>query len=90
MIDRVERTIAERIAVEEELRELGLTTAETQTNFSWIDLGDRDEAEIVEGLGRRGVIVRAGTPLGGPGHIRVSYGTEAENQRFLAALAELL
>ncbi len=90
VIERVERTVAERISVEEQLRELGLTTAETQTNFSWIDLGDRDEAAIVEGLGKRGVIVRAGTPLGGPGHIRVSYGTEAENDRFIAALSELL
>jgi len=88
--DRVEKTVAERIDVEESLRAMGLTTAETQTNFSWIDLGDRDEAEIVEGLGRAGVIVRPGTPLGGPGHIRVSYGTPAENQRFLAALRELL
>jgi histidinol-phosphate aminotransferase len=69
---------------------MGLTTADTHTNFSWIDLGDRDEAAIVEGLGRAGVIVRAGTPLGGPGHIRVSYGTAAENQRFLAALRELI
>ncbi len=91
VIDRVERTVIERVGVEEELRELGLRTAETQTNFSWIDLGpDRDEGEIVEGLGRAGVIVRPGTPLGGPGHIRVSYGTAAENQRFLAALRGLL
>ena len=90
MIARVERTIAERIGVEEELHDLGLRTAATQTNFSWIDLGDRDEAAIVEELGKRGVIVRAGTPLGGPGHIRVTYGTEAENRRFLGALAELL
>jgi histidinol-phosphate aminotransferase len=87
---RVERTIAERIAVEEELRDLGLRTADTETNFSWIDLGDRDEDEIVEGLGRRGIIVRAGSALGGPGHIRVTYGTAAENRRFLDALAELL
>jgi histidinol-phosphate aminotransferase len=90
MISRVERTIAERVGVEEELHELGLTTADSQTNFSWIDLGGRDEEEIVTGLGKQGVIVRAGTPLGGPGHIRVSYGTEAENRRFLAALAGLL
>ena len=91
VLDRVERTIIERVEVEEELRGMGLTTAETETNFSWIDLGaDRDEAAIVEGLGRAGVIVRAGTPLGGPGHIRVSYGTAAENRRFLDALAALL
>jgi histidinol-phosphate aminotransferase len=90
VLDRVERTVIERVGVEEELHELGLRTAETQTNFSWIDLGDRDEAAIVEGLGQRGIIVRPGTPLGGPGHIRVTYGTDAENRRFLDALAELL
>jgi histidinol-phosphate aminotransferase len=87
---RVERTIIERVRVEEGLRELGLRTTETQTNFSWIDLGDADEKEVVAGLGERSIAVRPGTPLGGPGHIRVSYGTSKENDRFLAALAELL
>ena len=29
------------------LRELGFATAESQANFSWIELGDRDEAEVV-------------------------------------------
>jgi histidinol-phosphate aminotransferase len=87
---RVESTVAERLRVEEGLRELGLATAHTHANFSWIDLGDADEAEIVAGLSERQIAVRPGTPLGDPGHIRVSYGTPAENGRFLAALAELL
>jgi histidinol-phosphate/aromatic aminotransferase/cobyric acid decarboxylase-like protein len=34
------------------------------------------------------VIVRAGSALGGPGFARVTLGTEAENARFLAALAD--
>jgi histidinol-phosphate aminotransferase len=87
---RVERTLVERIRVEEGLRELGLRTAETQTNFSWIDLGDADEKEVVAGLTAQSIAVRPGTPLGGPGHIRVSYGTPQENDRFLAALGETL
>jgi histidinol-phosphate aminotransferase len=87
---RVERTIVERVRVEEGLRELGLATSETQANFSWIALGDADEEAVVAGLAERQIAVRPGTPLGGPGHIRVSYGTAAENDRFLAALAELL
>jgi histidinol-phosphate aminotransferase len=87
---RVERTLVERVRVEEGLRELGLSTAETQTNFSWIDLGDAGEQEVVAGLAERSIAVRPGTPLGGPGHIRVSYGTPAENDRFLAAIGELL
>jgi histidinol-phosphate aminotransferase len=87
---RVEQTIAERIRVEEGLRELGFATAETQANFSWIDLGDVDEGKVVAGLAGRKIAVRPGAPLGDPGHIRVSYGTPAENDRFLAALGELL
>jgi histidinol-phosphate aminotransferase len=87
---RVERTLVERVRVEEGLRELGLATAETQANFSWVDLGDADEGEIVAGLAERSIAVRPGAPLGDPGHIRVSYGTAEENDRFLAALAELL
>ena len=86
--DRVERTIVERIFVEEGVRELGLSTPDSQANVSWIDLGDAErEAQVVEALGERGVIVRPGTPLGGPGHIRVTYGTREHNQRFLDGLA---
>jgi histidinol-phosphate aminotransferase len=87
---RVEQTIVERIRVEEGLRDLGLRTTETQANFSWIDLGDLDERETVAALAERRIAVRPGTPLGDSGHIRVSYGTPAENDRFLAAMSELI
>ncbi|HEX6117772.1 MAG TPA: aminotransferase class I/II-fold pyridoxal phosphate-dependent enzyme, partial [Solirubrobacterales bacterium] len=91
LADRVEKTIVERVVVEEGVRELGLETPDSQANFSWIDLGpDRDEQGIIDGLGERGVIVRGGDSLGGPGHIRVTYGHRAENERFLAALEEVL
>jgi histidinol-phosphate aminotransferase len=87
---RVERTIVERLFVEEGLRELGLEPAESAANFSWVPLGDRDEEEVARSLGESGVVVRAGAGLGGPGHIRVTYGTRNENQRFLDALAGAL
>ena len=83
---RIERTVVERLWVEEEVRGMGLRTAETEANFSWVELGERDEGEVVESLGRSGVIVRPGEGLGGPGHIRVTHGTRAENQRFVEAL----
>jgi histidinol-phosphate aminotransferase len=86
---RVTATVAERLRVEEGVRVLGLETTEGQANFSWIDLGDRDEAAIVAGLAEREIAVRPGAALGGPGHIRVSYGTAAENDRFLDALGDL-
>jgi histidinol-phosphate aminotransferase len=90
LADRVERTIVERVTVEEGVRELGLVTPTSQANFSWVEVGDRDEQEVIDGLGSRGVIVRGGTSLGGPGHIRVNYGTRAENERFLEALSEVI
>ena len=87
---RVEATIVERVLVEEGLHELGLETAVSQANFSWVDLGESDEAEVVSRLADDGIVVRPGTPLGGPGHIRVTYGTPGENRRFLEALGALI
>jgi histidinol-phosphate aminotransferase len=86
VVRRVERNAVERLWVGEELERLGLDWAESQANFFWLDLGDRDESEVVRDLGRRGVAVRAGEGLGGPGHIRVTYGTRAENERLVEAL----
>ena len=87
---RVEGTIVERLRVEEGLRQLGLATSASQANFSWVDLGDAEEAAVIAGLAERSIAVRPGTPLGDPGHIRVSYGTQDENARFLAAIGEIL
>jgi histidinol-phosphate aminotransferase len=95
--DRVTRTIAERISVEERLRALGLEPAESQANFCWFGFGEEDperaaarEAEVMRGLGERGVLVRGGGALGRPGALRVTYGTSKENAIFLDALAEVL
>src|SRR5262245_53746119 len=90
VLRRVESTIAERLRVEEGLHDLGLQTSESQANFSWIDLGAAEEAEVVAALAERETAVRAGTPLGDPGHIRVTYGSGVENDRFLTALGEFL
>ena len=91
---RVERTVIERLHVQDALAERGLATSDSQANFSWVSLGaDGDEEErtareeaVYAGLARRGVVVREGTALGDPGHLRVTYGTRAENDRFLSAL----
>jgi len=90
VLRRVEAAAAERLRVQEGLRELGVGTTDSQANFSWVDLGEAEEAEVVAGLAEREVAVRPGTPLGAPGHIRVSYGLAAENDRFLACLSGLL
>jgi histidinol-phosphate aminotransferase len=91
VVDRVTRTIAERISVDERLRALGLQPADSQANFCWFTLGeDRDEQHVMAGLLARGVLVRSGAALGRAGALRVTYGTPQENARFLDALAEVL
>lgn len=89
--ERVERAIVARLDMAEGLNELGIIPAESQANFCWFDLPeDVEEAAVVSGLAERGVLVRAGAALGRPGALRVTYGTPQQNDRFLAALRELL
>jgi histidinol-phosphate aminotransferase len=88
---RVERNLAERIGLEAGLRELGIEPAESQANFVWFDLGEgRSEPDVMRGLAERGILVRAGTPLGREGALRVTVGTQADNERFLESLGALL
>jgi histidinol-phosphate aminotransferase len=90
--ERVNRTVAERISVDERLRALGIEPADSQANFCWFHLGEgRDEREVMDGLQERGVLVRGGAALGSEvPALRVTYGTPQENTRFLDALAEVL
>src|SRR3954471_6020305 len=92
---RVERNLAERIGLEDGLRELGLAPAESQANFVWFDLPEAEDAagagrEVLQGLAQRSILVRSGASLGRAGALRVTVGTEAENERFLEALGALL
>jgi histidinol-phosphate aminotransferase len=90
--ERVIRTVAERVSVEERLRALGIEPADSQANFCWFTLGELgDEQAVMQGLQERGVLVRAGTALGSKTPaLRVTYGLPEENRRFLNALAEVL
>jgi histidinol-phosphate aminotransferase len=94
---RVERAVIARVELEDGLRELGIRPADSQANFAWFDLPERDgeepgefEGHVVRTLGERGVQVRAGSALGRPGALRVSYGTPEQNTRFLRELGDLL
>jgi histidinol-phosphate aminotransferase len=96
---RVVSTVGARTTLLDGVRELDLWVADSDANFIWVRLPDVDagadgvesaEAAIVAGLMQRGVLVRAGTALGGPGCLRVTVGTEAENARFVSALGELI
>jgi histidinol-phosphate aminotransferase len=88
---RVAETLALRLSLEDGIRQLGLWLAESDANFVWVRLPeDAVEADVVKGLADRGVLVRAGRSLGREGALRVTVGSERENERFVAALGELL
>ncbi len=70
------------------LRGLGLSVLPSVANFVLVDFG-KPAHGIYEELLRAGVIVRPLGNYGLPNHLRISVGLPAENERLLAALAEL-
>jgi histidinol-phosphate aminotransferase len=77
---RCELVIAERDRLTEAVRKQVPEVPESQANFIWLPLGDRS-APFAAACEARGVIVR---PFQGDG-VRVTVGTPAENDAFLAA-----
>jgi histidinol-phosphate aminotransferase len=77
--------IGERDRVTEALRKLLPEVPASQANFVWLPLGDRS-ADFARACEARGVIVR---PFAGDG-VRVTIGTPAENDTFLAAAESAL
>jgi histidinol-phosphate aminotransferase len=88
---RVSETIASRLAMEDAVRALGLWVARSDANFIWLHLPEEvEEADVVAGLRDRGVLVRAGAALGRERSLRVTVGTDAENEKFADALSQAL
>jgi histidinol-phosphate aminotransferase len=71
------------------LDELGVKYVTSHANFLFLDLG-RDGKEFSSAVLRLGVIVRPMAWMGAPQAIRVSVGTAQENDKFLAALQQVL
>jgi histidinol-phosphate aminotransferase len=88
---RVVQTIASRESLSDDVRRLGLWVAKSDANFIWLRLPEEiAEADVVSGLKDRGVLVRAGASLGRENALRVTVGTDQENERFVAALGDLI
>jgi histidinol-phosphate aminotransferase len=75
--------------LEDGLRRLGLKPVPSVANFILAKVGPRAEQVYPEML-KRGVIVRPMRFFGFPDSLRISVGTRPENERCLAALAEVL
>ncbi|MBC7328336.1 histidinol-phosphate transaminase [bacterium] len=73
----------------EQFKEMGLRYIPSQTNFILVDVG-KDSREVFRSLLREGVIVRTGDIFGCPNFLRVTIGTEKQNERFIRALKKVL
>ena len=79
-----------RAALEQTLREHGLTPAgPAVANFLFAEVGD-DARPLFEALLRQGAIVRPMGAFGAPGALRITVGTPEENAFFAEALASVL
>ena len=91
--DHVARTVALNAQGRDyfyaEFERLGLAYVPSQGNFVLVDVG-RDARTVFEALQHKGVIIRSAHGMGLPRHIRVTTGTMPQNQRFIAALREVL
>ncbi len=77
--------IEERRVLTEALRRLGLGVVPSQANFLLVNAGDR-AAALRNALLKEGILVRDGTAVGFPGHLRVTVGTREMNARLLQVL----
>jgi histidinol-phosphate aminotransferase len=83
---------AERARVAEELRSYkAVRVVPSEANFLWLEL-DRPSEDVFLALGKEGVLVRSFHGRGGrlDRCLRVTIGTEAQNDRFLDALQRVL
>ena len=75
----------ERARVATALKEMGLHSAPSQTNFLFFDTG-RDSAGVAAALLQEGVIVKPWREAGYETWLRATIGKPADNDRLLAAL----
>jgi len=85
LLAEVEQLKIERNKVVAELQNLGLTVVPSSANFLLFSIDN--EKQVWQELVKVEVLVR---DVGIAGHLRVTIGTPSENDRFLAALREIL
>jgi histidinol-phosphate aminotransferase len=85
----IETNDAERKRLSEGLTRLGMRPVPSETNFVFVPVGP-EANDVSEELLHLGVIVRPLAWMGFPEAIRVSVGTTEENDKFLAAMTQVL
>jgi histidinol-phosphate aminotransferase len=87
----VRTVVAERERLGRELRALGMRMSQSEANFLWVTT-TRPAAEVQAELGKRSILVRSFHQKGGrlAQQLRVTVGTAEENDRFLAAMRDIV
>jgi len=90
LADNRAKILATRARMVREMRNLGFMTVDSQANFTWNIHPDRPARQLYEQLKQRRILVRyMDYPEWGDG-LRVTVGTDAEIDRLLDALAQLV
>jgi histidinol-phosphate aminotransferase len=95
MLDNAAKIRATRTRLTSELRTLGFNAVDSDANFVWTTHPDRSHTELYDALKARKILVRlmkfpgvlGGGTLDG---LRITVGTDAETDRFLEALREIV
>jgi histidinol-phosphate aminotransferase len=87
LLGTVSSLIGSRKIVASELERMGLQVIPSQANFLLFTGFSQEHSQLWRQLLDRGVLIR---DVGLLGHLRVTIGNEAENQKFIAALQEIL
>lgn len=84
----VTHVVTERERMTQELQQLGFGVTPSQTNFVWVET-KRPATEVFDGLAANGILVRSFAKQGGrlANRLRVTVGTQNENDRFLETVA---
>jgi len=87
LLTKVSQLITSRNSMISQLHSLGLTTAPTEANFILFTGFTNTTSAIWQGLVDKGILIR---DVGLPGYLRVSVGSEYENNKFISELKLLL
>ena len=87
LLSTVSTLIESRISVVAELEKMGLRVIPSQANFILFAGFSQEPAQLWRQLLDRGVLIR---DVGLLAHLRMTIGNEAENQKFIAALKDIL
>jgi histidinol-phosphate aminotransferase len=87
LLANVQRIIDSRKKLQTQLVSLGLSVLPSDSNFLLFNGLKKDSALVWQSLVNQGILIR---DVGIPNYLRVTVGTESENESFVAALARSL